>query len=405
MRLALALAFAACALLFTACAGPAPRLRVESPYRDPATLEKGQILHLATGRLLTEGELIEYLAPYPVVYVGESHDSVDDHAVELAVLEGLAARFPGRVTLGMEMLRRPSQPEVDAYLRGDLDEKAFLRVWQENWGPRSFPYYRAILHFARDRGIPILALNAGNDLKEAVREKGIDGLDPEMTARLPEMDFTDPYHRAFIAGMFGGHAAGADHLDVFYRIQVLWDETMAETAAQYLAAHQGEGRHLVVIAGGNHVRYGFGIPRRVFRRAPLAYTIVDPYTVEIPEAKRGELMDVELPELPMRPADVYWAVGYEDLEGQRVMLGVQIEPAEGGGVRVVGVMPGSPAAKAGVEPQDVIVGIDGEPVKEIFDLTYQVGLHQPGDHGAVEVRRGEQDLTLELTYDVVKHGK
>jgi len=78
---------------------------------------------------------------------------------------------------------------------------------------------------------------------------------------------------------------------------------MAETAANYLATGGGSDKKLVVLAGGNHVRYGFGIPRRVFRRLPVAYTIVLPTTVSIPEDKRDRLMDVNLPEIPLAPAD------------------------------------------------------------------------------------------------------
>ncbi|MBI5015738.1 MAG: ChaN family lipoprotein [Deltaproteobacteria bacterium] len=387
------------------CAVDQGSLRIESPYREPTTLAKGDILHLKTGRLLSQTELLDYLAQFPVVYVGESHDSLDDHGVELAVLEGLAQRFPGKLALGLEMLRRPSQVKVDDYIQGRSDEKEFLRVWQENWG-NTFPYYRDILRFARDNKLPLLALNAGNDLKSAVREKGLEGLPPEMAEQLPAMDFDDPYHRAFIEGMMGGHAKGSKDPSVFYRIQVLWDETMAQTAADFLQSPEGQGRRLVVFAGGNHVRYGFGIPRRVFRRAPVPYVIVEPYVntalVAVPAEKT---MDVEIPALPMPSADVYWSVDYRDLEDQRVMLGVQIEEADKKGVRVVGVLPGSPGEKAGLRSGDVIVSVDRTGIKEVFDLTYQVSLHKPGDVGPLEVLRGGEPVPLQVTYDVVKHGE
>ena len=405
MDLALILAVSLAGLALAGCAAHREPLPIASPYRDPSDLEKGQILHAATGRLLTEPELLEYLSHYPVVYVGEAHDSVDDHAVELKILKSLEERFPGRVALGLEMLRRPFQREVDAYIRGEMEEKEFLRVWQKNWGANSFPYYQEILRYAREKRIPVLALNAGDDLKKAVMEKGMDGLGPDLAAQLPEIDRDDPYYREFVEAFFGGHSKGSQHSDRFFQIQVLWDETMAQAAAEYLLSPEGKGRRLAVFAGGNHVRYGFGIPRRLFRRVPVPFAIVNPHAPEIPEKKKDKIMDVSLPELPMRQADIYWIVGYEDLDDKRVMLGVEVAENPEGGVLIRGVMPDSPAAKAGVQKEDVIVAVDGAPVKEIFDLTYQVGLHAPGEQGSVEVQRQGERLTLPITFDVVRHGK
>lgn len=403
MRTALLLYLLPLALVL-GCAAGQDGLRIESPYREPTTLAKGDILHLKTGRLLSEAELLDYLAPFSVVYVGESHDSADDHAVELAVLRGLAERFPGKVALGVEMLKKPSQKEADAFVRGEMDEKAFQKVWLKNWN--DYFHYREIIEFVRANRIPLIALNVDDDLKKAFRVKGSEGLEPERRKELPQLDLDDPYHKAFIDGIMGGHAKGSKDPDVFYRVQALWDETMAQTAADYLRSPEGQGRHLVVFAGGNHVRYGFGIPRRVFRRVPAPYVIVEPYVnptlVKVPEEKQ---MDVEIPFMPMPSADVYWSVDYRDLEDQRVMLGVQIEEADKKGVRVMGVMPGSPGEKAGLKEGDVIVAVDGVEVKEVFDLTYQVSLHKPGDMGPVEVLRGEERMALQVTYDVVKHGK
>ena len=353
------------ALFLAACSTQIATGRIDSPYRDPATLEKGEILHLATGRLLTESELLDYLSHYAVVYLGEIHDSVEDHAAQLAILKGLQQRFPGGVALGLEMLSRPDQESLDAYLRGAMEEKAFIEVWEDSWGPNTFAYYREILQLAREKKIPVLALNASHELRDAVREKGLDGIDPEDAERLPEVDRDDPFHRAFLETMLAGHRPGEGSTEALQQVQLLWDETMAQTAADFLASSEGSGKRLVIIAGGNHVRYGFGIPRRLFRRVPVPYTIVETYVAEIAPDKRGALMDVKIPELPMRPADVYWAIGYDDLEGDRVKLGVLIEPAEEGGVRVIAVIPGSPAEAAGLQKGDRIVSAGGNVVREV----------------------------------------
>lgn len=397
-------------LFLAGCAASAPGLtgsQVASPYFDISILQKGQIVHLPTGRLMSRDELMGHLEEFPVVYVGETHDNVYDHEIELDVLKHLTETFPDEVALGLEMLRRPFQKDVDAYLAGEMDDHAFVRdVWSKSWGPTSWPYYRDLLHFAREHGVPVLALNAGKDLQTAVRNHEFDDLPPEFAARLPEdMDTADPYHRAFAEAMLMGHDAGSRYVDVFLRIQTLWDETMADTAARALTAGPDAPSRLVVMAGANHVRYGFGIPRRLFRRVPLPYVVLTPYLVEIPESKRDRLMDVDLPDLPLRVADFYWGVGYADLEGDRVMLGVRTEAADGGGVRVIGVMPESPAAGAGIQAGDVIVEVDGEKIDGLYDLTYQVGLHKPGDRGLVVVNRNGEEKTLEVTYDAAEHGR
>ncbi|NIQ97715.1 MAG: PDZ domain-containing protein, partial [Desulfuromonadales bacterium] len=89
----------------------------------------------------------------------------------------------------------------------------------------------------------------------------------------------------------------------------------------------------------------------------------------------------------MRPADVYWAIGYHDLEGDRVKLGVLIEPAEEGGVRVIGVIPGSPAEAAGFQKGDRIVSAGGNIVRNVIDLTQKVNEYEAGDTGTLEVIR------------------
>ncbi|MEW6443829.1 MAG: ChaN family lipoprotein [bacterium] len=302
---------------------PAPTapLPMESPYLAPSALQEGQILHLATGRLLSESELITYLSSFPVVYVGETHDSLDDHAIELTVLKGLVERGPQRVALGLEMLQRNSQSEVDAYLSGRMDESGFARTWEKNWGDDTFRYYREILAFARDHEVPVRALNIGMDLREAAR----DGQTSRENRDLPDMDLEDPYHKAFIEAILGGHPMeespnGSPHpsphqgMEAFYRVQVLWDEAMAQSAARYLESLEGRGKQLLILAGGNHVSYGFGIPRRLFRRLPLPYSILLPFPVGVAIEKGHKVMEVELPEMPMRPADVFWAVGYESLD-------------------------------------------------------------------------------------------
>lgn len=389
--------------LFAGCAPEATFFRpdtVTSPYVNLGALEVGQIVHLPTGRMLTPDEAYAYLSAHRVIYVGESHDSVDDHALQLSILKAMEEKFPGRVAVGMEMLRNPSQEAADKWSRGELTEKEFVRVWVENWD-NTFPYYADILRFIRDKKIPLVALN-----RPRARMHGANPDEPPPPPPPePEVDYDDPYYKAFIGAYFAGHGEGKpDVAEKFLKGQLLWDETMAETAANFLKKPENADKKLIVIAGGNHVRYGFGMPRRLFRRLPDPYVIAETWVTKYPEEKVDKLMtEVHPPALPLPLATLIWGVGYTDLEDKIVRLGIGIEPAKPEGVRVKMVFPESSAEKAGILAEDVIVEIDGEPMKELFDLTFALTGKTPGQEGKVVVLRGEERKELTVTYAPKKH--
>jgi hypothetical protein len=63
------------------------------------------------------------------------------------------------------------------------------------------------------------------------------------------------------------------------------------------------------------------------------------------------------------------------------------------GVRFADVTPGSPAALAGLKAGDVLVGFGGTPVQNLYDFTYALRAHKPGDQVEVEVLRGGKTVT------------
>jgi uncharacterized iron-regulated protein len=369
----------------------------DSPYRSLDTLKAGTILHIPTGIEVSKDEMFRVLSGARVIYVGETHTNVKDHQVELEILQGLSERFPGQVSVGMEMFQRPSQKQLDRWSRGELDEKAFMEVWIANWD-QSYGYYRDILRYIRDHRLPLVALNAREDLVRAVMERGTEGLSDGMKKELPDIDKTDKFHKESLEAVFGGHAHGKEGFERFYETMLVWDETMAQSVATYLGGSEGEGKKMVVFSGGFHVNYGFGIPRRVFRRLREPYSIVMPYTAEVPENRKELLMDVQPVSIPLYLADFAWAVGYQDLEDENVHLGVQIEENDVG-VRVRKVMPNSSASRFGLREGDIILSFDGQTILKPFDLIHLVSLKQAGDRATLQVRRGDQSITLEVQFE------
>lgn len=67
------------------------------------------------------------------------------------------------------------------------------------------------------------------------------------------------------------------------------------------------------------------------------------------------------------------------------------------GVLLSGVLPGSPAALAGLEKGDVILGFGGDVVGDLTDYSEAMKRFAPGDVVAVQFRRGDETLEVEVT--------
>jgi uncharacterized iron-regulated protein len=376
---------------------------IKDPYRIVESAELNDIFHVPTGIRITKGQLLELLAGRNVIYIGETHDNMQAHRVQLEIIKGLAELYPGELAAGMEMFRQPSQVVLDRWSRGDLTEREFLREskWYSVW-KMDYDYYKPILDFIREQHLPLLALDAPEELTKEVSGQGLQGISEEERKKLPKMDLSDKYHRRFIKAFYKGHPSLNESFDRFYEVHVLREETMAEVIANFLMSENGKGKKLVVLAGGNHVRYGLGIPRRVFRRLPGNYAIVLPWEISMPEDKKERLMDVKLPNIPLSHADFYWMVNYEDLKKERVRLGVIVEEATDN-VRVTRVFDGSSAAKAGIKEGDILISMDGEELHDTFDLIYLIGQKRVGDKGKLLIERGEEQIELEALFGADSH--
>ncbi len=67
------------------------------------------------------------------------------------------------------------------------------------------------------------------------------------------------------------------------------------------------------------------------------------------------------------------------------------------GVKFSDVREGSPAAKAGLRPGDVLVKFDGKPIDNLYDFTYALRQHKPGDRVQVKVLRGDAPVIADVT--------
>jgi len=66
------------------------------------------------------------------------------------------------------------------------------------------------------------------------------------------------------------------------------------------------------------------------------------------------------------------------------------------GVRFSDVRDGSPAAKAGFKAGDVMVEFDGKKIDNLYDFTYALRAHKPGDTVKVKVLRDDKPVEADV---------
>jgi uncharacterized iron-regulated protein len=229
-----------------------------------------------------------------VIYVGEEHPNPHHHAVEIEVLERVAALDPS-LSLGLEMLPSTLQAPLDQFVAGALDEAKFLEAvdWSNTWG-YAWGFYAPLVSFCRDHKLAAVALNAPLTLAHAVAKKGLAGLTAEEKQQLPEMQMGPEAHRERVREAFGAHPHGKfskDQFERFYAAQLVWDETMATRVAATLSA-AGAPHRMLVVAGEGHTERD-AVPDRAARRGATPYLVIVPlFESELADAVKEHAADV-----------------------------------------------------------------------------------------------------------------
>lgn len=348
---------------------------------SPAVVQAAKVLD---AKSITDLDAVmPRLADKRVVFVGELHDKNDHHQNQLSVIRGMYAQNPD-LAIGVEYFEWPGQAGLDDYIAGRIDEAEMLRKSEyfKSWGGTDYRIIKPILDFAREKRIDLVALNIPRSLHRKTIRKGVDSLSDAEKAQLPQdIDRSDEAYKTRIKGYVAGHTQDFD-VNNMIEGQLLWDESMAQTAARYLEQHPG--RRMVVLAGAGHIAFGSGIPQRLVRRQPANIALILTGT---------EMMD------DLTAADFFVLPRDMDLPASG-RLGVEV--ADGDGGAVIGKFGRKSAAKqAGLKEKDQIVMLDGKTVKDLVDLKLILLEKKPGDRVAVTAKRrgwfgGEKDVAVEV---------
>lgn len=357
---------------------PTPNGQLFSLGQPPSGIE--------IGANLSFDEIVEKLENRRVVYIGESHTRYEDHLLQLRIIRAMYRQTPD-LAIGMEMFSRSDQEVLDKYiLDQSIDEEEFLRQshYMSKWG-YDYRFYQPIINFARHNRIPVVALNQDKAIVSKVyKETGLDGLEDTELAVIPaDLDIAMPDYRQRISSVFkmhNGHKNKQDQLNNFLQAQSLWDETMAESIASYLA--DAPRRRMAVIAGRGHVNKKNAIPPRVARRL---------------EVEQAVVLNVEQREVDAETADFLVFSDPANLP-RAARMGVMLREQDGR-VVVDKLSPHGMAGKSGVKKGDIILALDGRPTDTIEELKIILFFKKRGEKVVAKlkrVRRFWPDYELEI---------
>lgn len=267
---------------------PPPAARASRPrlpeQERPPEVEPPEIEMVAPvetePRLTNKERRLLRMAEARVICFGELHDRPEHHRAErnaLVLFLEQASGITENVAVGFEMFQRPFQQPLSAFVAGTLAERQFLEAteYETRWG-WPYEYYRPLLETTGDFGADALALNASSELTRQIADRGLAELDDETSALLPELDLTDEEHACYFTNLGVRAACPKTPPPSQYEVQVVWDETMAETASQWLSDAPDDAR-LMIFAGMAHCQRS-AIPRRIRRRTGIDVLSVMPLT-------------------------------------------------------------------------------------------------------------------------------
>lgn len=202
-------------------------------------------IYNAKGKAVSYKKMIKKLEKSDIILFGENHNNAIAHWLQLEVTTDL--HKTRKLSLGAEMIEQDNQDELNDYLEGLIDQRAFdtlARLW-----PNHATDYAPLVNFAKENNLPFIATNIPRRYANLVYKKGfaaLDTLSAEEKSWIAPLPITfDPALPQYlhILEMMGSH--GTPELVM---AQAIKDATMAH----FINAQHNEGDLFLHYNGAFH---------------------------------------------------------------------------------------------------------------------------------------------------------
>ena len=248
-----------------------------------------------------------------VVLMGEHYASNEDHQLQANIIERMIKSDVKKksFTIGLEAVDFRFQKALDEYISASSGESlanadARLKAdtnWDVVWKICPFDYYLPVFHLARERKIKLVALGLPGELKQRVKENGLDGLtDTEKSSSI-----TDPqafisfvknpgftrYTERIISPAFQklksrGILSEKVTQESYFGYRIYEDEAISTMIANYAS----RDTTFVALVGSGRTKFGYGIQERTIRILNTKYGIGTSPLPSTGSSSDGDKVDV-----------------------------------------------------------------------------------------------------------------
>jgi uncharacterized iron-regulated protein len=239
-----------------------------------------KVMRVADGRIISMDEMIEEVEGVRLICIGENHDRMENHRVELKIIKKIHQKGVP-LAIGLEMFTSGNQGVLERWVAGKIGLDDFIKSYYREW---SMPWvlYRDIFLYAKKHAIPLVGLNVPRAISRRVAREGFAALTPAELRELPTgvSCSVDPVYRAFIRRAYAAHDGNNESFEHFCEAQMLWNMSMSKYLLAYNESHPATT--VVVLAGVGHVMKR-GIPAEVSQHSGVTCRVILP---ELPHLDR-----------------------------------------------------------------------------------------------------------------------
>ncbi len=227
-------------------------------------LQPGSLRDLKTDKAITPDQLLQQLASYPRVIVGEKHDNPYHHQIELWLVQQLGQKRPQGSVL-LEMINPVQQEKVNKVknwlqsnpmVRAERIQK--LLAWQVGW---PWKWYGDLVMDLMRAPYPLLAANLDrSEIEHVYQTKNVEDNHSLVS------DDVKKHIEATIKNSHDGEIAPS-LLASMTKIQQMRDQRMAEQLVKAPSP-------ALLFAGGYHAVKTMGVPQYVSKIAPNEKMVV-----------------------------------------------------------------------------------------------------------------------------------